>query len=177
MSLPSQQLTSLSANPFYLIFNSLYMAAAEAFYFAFQFEAAFNFLVVENAEAVDDGHRVARHFDYFIGCQFQVFLVPDCQHYRVCSFQGIRQVLLYSQFCKVFLVAEEARPCMAGCGLGVLFFKFPPVPDIGVVNRYLTRSLNNELFPQRPVSKPLYVTLFLKRLCQNLCHMSRPDNH
>ena len=61
----------------HLIFDSLYMAAAQAFYFASKFKIPSYLFVIEDAEAVDDGHRIACHFDDFIGCQFQVFLVPD----------------------------------------------------------------------------------------------------
>ena len=56
------------------------MAAAEALDFAVQFEAAPDFLIAENAEAVNDRHRALCPFDDFIGRQLQIGLMLDGQY-------------------------------------------------------------------------------------------------
>ena len=47
----------------HFLFDPLNMPAAEAFDLASEFEIAFNFIVIEDAEAVDDGGGGADHFD------------------------------------------------------------------------------------------------------------------
>ncbi len=64
------------------------MLAAEAFYFAAEFEVAADGGVDEDAEAVDYCYGAAGHFYDFFRCQVQVGLVANGEDYGSASFMA-----------------------------------------------------------------------------------------
>ena len=62
---------------FGLFLYSLYVSPSQSFYFAFELEVLFDFLVVEDGEAVDDGDGVGGPFDDVSGVEVEVGGVGD----------------------------------------------------------------------------------------------------
>jgi len=110
------------------------MASAEALHLAAELKIAFDLFVVEDAEAVDDGDGAADHLDHFIGVESHVGLVADGKDEGINSLEGGAQIIFNLAVLEFLLVPEEARPGVAGGGIGFLFLQFPPVFHIGVVD-------------------------------------------
>ena len=76
------------------VFDAFDVAAAQAFDFAAQFEVAADGGVVEDAEAVDDGHGAAGLGDDGVGVEVEVGLVAHRQDDGVGAAEGGSQVRL-----------------------------------------------------------------------------------
>jgi hypothetical protein len=101
------------------------VAPAEALDLAAEFEIAADDRIVEDAEAIDDGHGAAGHFDHLVGIELQVGLVADGQDHRIGPLEGLFEVGLNPQLREFVLVPEEACPGVARGRVGVLLLQLP----------------------------------------------------
>ena len=69
-------------------FYSLDMSAAEALDFAAEFEVTFDFFVIEDAEAIDDGEGIAGPFDDVVGIEVEIRLMGDGEDEGVDIIEG-----------------------------------------------------------------------------------------
>ena len=113
------------------------MAATECLYLAAQFEVSGDRIIIQDAEAVDDGEGFARPLDNVFGLQFQVRLVRYGEDHRLGPVQCGLEILLDTKVLEVFLGAEKTGPRMPGSGVRVLALQLVPVLDLGVVHAHL----------------------------------------
>ena len=92
------------------ILESLDVAATECLHFAAQFEVSGDRVIVQDAEAVDDGEGFARPLDNVFGLQFQVRLVRYGEDDRLRPVQCGLEILLDTKVLEVFLGAEKPGP-------------------------------------------------------------------
>ena len=90
--------------------------------------------VAEHGEAVDDDGGIADHGDYLFGFEFLVGVVADGEDDGVDAFERGFQIFADANLGKALLVTEKAGPGVAGGRIGLLFFEFPLMFDIGIVD-------------------------------------------
>ena len=107
------------------------------FFFTAKFEVTAYLLIVKQAEAVDNCRWTTCHLHYLVRIQLQVILMPDSKNHSIGKPEGFFQVFMNSNFAKIFLVSKEPCYGVPNSGIGVLFFKLPPVADVWIMGSYI----------------------------------------
>ena len=131
------------------VFDAFDVAAAQAFHLAAQLEVAADGGVVQDAEAVDDGHGAAGLGDDDVGIEVEVGLVAYRQDDGVGAPEGGGQVRLDPEIRKALLIPEEAGPGMAGLTEVLL---------IGIEMRWIRARVRPMASGANPVGACLVVT-------------------
>ena len=86
------------------------MATTEGLYFAVQLEVSGDRVIVQNAEAVDDGERFPCPSDNVFRLEFQVRLVRYSEDHCLGPVQCGPEILLDTNILEVLLCAEKTGP-------------------------------------------------------------------
>ena len=111
----------------YLVLDSFDVAAAQALYFTPELKVAFNLIVIQNTEAINDCNRPTGTFDHFVRIKLQILLMSDRKNNGINPVQCFFQILLDTQIFELFLTSEEPFQTVVRRRILILFFEFPPV--------------------------------------------------